>query len=251
VVIIERGVPAPAHLPRGRPPRYHRDLRPSPRLLGLVLATLLAVGSIWAVHQYAEPGQLSDVKLSGERLLHGDACIAIAADLSGSMTHVAQQRRDATATLLPWLHNNLRPGDQVSLVAFTDTAVLVLPPSSVDRLQTPLSSDPNMATGGTAAVPAITLLGEAFDDRGCSAIELLMITDGKFSDTPADVARALAGANITRTHILNPDGDKRAGPLNDAALGGIRVLPLGDTDQQALTYGRIIADLTGQELTRI
>jgi hypothetical protein len=69
-----------------------------------------------------------------------------------------------------------------------------------------------------------------------------MITDGKFGDTPAHLRAVLTNSRVTQTHILNPNGAKRAIPLDDPALAEIRVLPLGDANPQAITFGHIIAE---------
>jgi Mg-chelatase subunit ChlD len=249
-MIIYGGIPAPTRPRRGREPRYHRDVRTVPWLLALLAALLVLVGTFLGRQHDTEALQLSDAKLSGERLQAGKLCIAVAADLSGSMAGVAQQRRDAIAALLPWLRDNLRPGDQVALAAFTSTAVLVLPPIGVDHLSASPPDDPSLPGGGTRAVPAIAVLGQAFHNRGCALIELIMITDGRFGDNPTKFRAALTQAQISRTHILNPNGRVRPMQLRHPGLADVEVLPLGDSNAQAITFARIIAELTGQNLTR-
>lgn len=229
-----------------RPPRWARDFRP---LLPVLL--LLAVAAVgWGAWGASVPSSLDQTTLGGQRLLTGRACIAIAADLSGSMSDFAVQRQQATEILVPWLRRNLRGDDQVAMVAFTDQGELLMPATAVAELPPIAPVEPALPGQSTEAVPALDLLDVTLDDEGCSATALLMISDGLLGDRPSDLAGALSRAGITRTYLINPNGSGRPAELSDPRLSGIRVVALGDADQQALTYGRAVADLTGQELRR-
>ena len=82
------------------------------------------------------------------------------------------------------------------------------------------------------------------------AVELLAISDGVFSDDPRALGDTLKSAEVTRMHVLNPNGDVRPFPLDQAPLASVDVRALGDTDRMSLSFGEAIAVLTGQRLAK-
>lgn len=242
-----RDVALPGRPGRGRPPGYRRDLRIPAVLLIILLSVPLL---IWMLVHAAEPERLIETRLAGPRLLAGRACVVVAADLSGSMAAVTPQRHAAVAALIPWLKTNLRADDLVMLVNFTDDATVALPATQVDRLPTVAPAESPVGGGGTVLEPAVAIVGDALADRRCGAVELLAISDGVFSDDPRALGDTLKSAEVTRMHVLNPNGDVRPFPLDQAPLASVDVRALGDTDRMSLSFGEAIAVLTGQRLAK-
>jgi hypothetical protein len=245
VVTLLRDVALPGRPGRGCPPGYRQDLRiPAVLLIALLSVPLL----VYVLVHAGEPWRLSETRLAGPRLLTGRACVIVAADLSGSMAAVTPLRQAAVAALLPWLKINLRADDLVMLVNFTDDATVALPATQVDRLPTVPPAESPVGGRGTVFGPAVAIVGDALADRRCGAVELLAISDGVFSDDPRALGDTLKAAGVTRMHVLNPNGDVRPFPLNQAPLASVDVRALGDTNRMSLSFGEAIAALTGQRL---
>jgi len=248
---IVRDVPL-ADVPKpARPPRFGRDLRVPVLPILLALALLTALGLF--LPRLLAPSTLAESVLEGRRTLAGRACVAIASDISGSMANLAGRRNTAVRALLPWLGKNLQADDQIALASFTDNAAFQLAPVAAADVPGTVAPEPVLDGNGTAATPAVQLLGDAFADKGCAATQLIIISDGRLNaDIPADLRDAFVQARITRVHLLNPTRPQRPPELAAPELAAIAVVPIrrSDEDTLALIYGHLIADLTGQHLRR-
>lgn len=244
-----RGLPL-----RPLPTRRRRVGRPGdlPLPLWPLLLVAALVASVAAWNALRSPDRLADTQLSGPRTLNGPACVAVAADVSGSMSSIVRERQEATAALWPWLRDNLGPQDMVALAVFADDAVVTGPAVSAGSLPTRPPAEVAPGSGGTTARTAVDALGAEFSGAGCAALGLIVISDGEFGDPPPDLAAGLSEAAVTRTWVLNPHGGGRPQPLQDPLLAGLQVVDIqaSNADELGLAYGQLIAELTGQDLTR-
>lgn len=240
------GMPRGGGIPTITPPGPVAPGR-RPRLwwLALLLIPLLALLGWW----WTNPGSLDETALVGAR---GPGCVrlVIAADVSGSMTKLAKPRDEAITKLLAWAPANLRPDDEIALVTFGTDSAIVIPPTRVDA--PPVRTDIAVPAGSTNLAPLVNAIDSLPPTRCRTA--LLLIGDGQFGDLPGDEATAtaqLAGARVDTLDFLVPgrtDIPKQWKTIYPSAPP--QFFDGNNPDETALTFGRRLAHLTGQQLTR-
>jgi hypothetical protein len=232
----------------GRKPEPDRHLV-TPSRLGLIGIALLALAGLLAAFLLTH-FSFADSQLTGAR---GPACVrlVIAADVSGSMTKLAQPRDAAVAQLLIWAPKNLRADDEMAVVVFAGSAVTTVPPAPIGSTQQQSEGAPDPFD--TRLQPLLLTIGQ-FPRTRCRTT-LLLISDAQFSDLPADPNTAnqqMAEASVDRVDLLvpgsidvNPDWSSLYLAAPPDRFDG------NDPDETALAIARHIAASTGQKLTSV
>ncbi|MGY1742790.1 MULTISPECIES: hypothetical protein [unclassified Blastococcus] len=250
------GVPAVRRVPVRRAAGVHRDRRlPGwlvPLLLALAgLAVLLATWDGPTSGPSDDPERLDQADLAGGRQLAGRACVVLASDVSSSMRAHADERTAALGDLIEFSRRALRPDDLVLVVTYDGAMAVALPPTAVRDLPDDDVPEPVPGVDGTVLVRVVEGVSSLLESEDCAATGLASVTDGEFQDDAAALDRALGTAALQRVHLLVPGGTGRPGPTGDDRLAEIEVehFEPGDAAELGLDYGRLIAGLTGQELS--
>jgi len=248
------GVPTVRTVPTRRAPRIRRDHKVSGWLVAILLAGLALTALVLAaaaLHRRA-PGRLDQAELSGTRLLPGRACVVLASDVSGSMQQFAATRQAAMHDLMDFSRRSLRPDDVVVVVSYDGSAGVALGPTLVRDLPHTAVAEPIPGGDGTALIPAVGKVASLLVPYHCGATGLASVTDGLLQDDPAALDHALGQAALQRVHLLIPGGQGRPGPTGDKALSEVVIdhFDPGDGAQLGLDYGHLLAELTGQSLSR-
>jgi hypothetical protein len=252
-VSTQYGVPQAGVPPRALAPRVHSDRRIPGWVILLALAAAAGIAlNVGAALADRQPGSLRQAALTGERRLHGKACIVLAPDVSGSMSEHATTRRLAVQDLMTFSRRSLALNDVLMVVAFDNTVEIALAPTNIASLPAASPAEPALHGTGTEFEPAVRTLAESLRAQDCAAVGLASVTDGEFEDDPRRLRDALAAAGLTRVQLLVPGGKGRPGPTGASELLSVDVNHFrpGDSAQLGLKYGRLIADLTGQKLAR-
>jgi len=241
------------------PTRSNPTTRPaSPWRVGRILAALAALALLVGLgylgwHRFTTPTSLSGYALTGAR---GPACqrIIVANDVSGSMGAFSDARRRALADLLGWAPANLRPTDEIGVLDFAGNALWSLPPTSVTSRPTPGQVDESKLMANTFVQPVFDAVAELPASPCRTSVWLL--SDAQFGDYPASevAARdALAAARIDQVQLLVPSGDIDVAQMWETTYPYAAAVTFDGTnpDETALTYGTVLARLTGQELTPV
>ncbi|MFG1927929.1 VWA domain-containing protein [Cryptosporangium sp. NPDC048952] len=243
-------------------PRFGRSPRlggPSRRPFWALAALLLLVPLLWLLftscQRQEDPapvaGALGDYALEGKR---GPECLRLTllVDSSGSMQDYAGARDAALARLVPWLANNLRDTDELSILDFAETATVRLPPTTAGSAGAPAAT--GVADGGgTLLEPALAQV-DGFRTTQCETA-LLLLSDAQVTDLPTseqDARTLLRQHRISDVKLLVPGQDI---DVPDTWLTAFpdaqpRKFDGYDPDATAVAIGRTVAELTGQKLTR-
>jgi hypothetical protein len=237
-------------------PRWLRRLLLA--LLGLLLLLLMLV----ACHEERKPETLSRSELTGARLTTGPICLEEAVDVSGSMLAYTAQREQAERELFAFAKRELEPTDSLTTAFFSGSAQVTLPPTSLQALTAP-APPPGPLADDTLLVPAVAELVKSrlVTPQPCASRALVMITDGVVSDVPAELEAVLNAASYTRIYAVSPINGR--GSLSGGLLDAITVYEfhgggaagrlasvLDDARPLDVVFGDILADLTGQHLTK-
>lgn len=239
-------------------------LVPAPRTVARQLAAVigliavLALGGCWLVslpEPVDQPDTLESYVLEGPR---SPACLrmVIGTDVSGSMSDYAAARDSALAQLQHWatLPQTLRADDEMTVVDFARTALTRFPP-------TPAASSPSRPAAPVEDGHDTLLLPMLEQTRGFSAatgceVVLLLLSDAQIADlpaTPAEGRKLMREFGIHDIQLLVP-GEKIDVPDTWAQAypdaPPIRFDGL-DPDETALTIGRTVGALTGQNFEPI
>ena len=216
-----------------------------------VLAAALVVPLLWWALPSADGGGLSDRRLVGPR---GPACLrlAVAVDLSGSMTGYDAARDQALSQLVAWASDgNLRPDDEITVVDFAADAALRVPVTPVTSVG---------AAAPPVAVPdgRFTNLGPVLDvlatqPAGPCDHALLLLSDAQLADLPSGEAHGrtvLAAHDLHDVVLLVPGDDIDVPPAWTTAFPSAPPVRFDghDADETALAIGAAVARLTGQNL---
>jgi hypothetical protein len=235
-------------------------------LLGLLVLLLLLLALV-ACREERKPESLSRSTLTGARLTTGPICLEEAVDVSGSMTQYATERQRAERELFAFAKRVLQPTDRFSQAFFAGSAMVALPPTSLQSLATPASGSGALDDGTLLAPAVVSLVAARGADSGsCAARALVLISDGEIFDEQDVIGAVLQMANYTRIYAVAPAGAVGAGRgnLHGGLLDSITVYGfheggavgrvasvLGDARPLDVIFGDILADLTGQHLTKI
>lgn len=232
-----------------------RRRRMSWRRLAGPLCVLVAVPALVAAVASGPSETVSDLGLYGTR---GPVCerFVLVVDQSGSMQDIAAARDAALAELLGWLPRNLRRTDELAVVDFAASSAARLAPTRVGDLApgAVAGAVPVEQGSQTLFVPA----AQAVASMGATEcdVNLLLLSDGRFGDSPADPEqgrRLLLDNGVHDLHLLVPSEDgSDPGPEWGTAFPN--VVPLwfdGDDPQDsALAVAEAVAAGTGQVLVR-
>lgn len=217
----------------------------------LLLTALVAVAlAVPAWEASSAPNSLDEVVLVGDR---GPGCIrlVVASDQSGSMTGFAVPREQALAQFLKWAPTNLRPDDEITVLAFTDHVETVLKPVSVTAHPTAGS----LAIDGqdTLFAPVISAISQ-LPATDCSTA-LLLLSDGVMSDLNDDPETARAqvrAAGVNELFLLVPGDDIGVAPEWAQTYPYAAPVRFDGTDptETGLVFGRTLSTLTGQNLEK-
>ena len=246
---------------RARPPwvmpRWMR------RALLALLALLLLLLALVACHEDRKPESLSTSTLTGTRLTTGPICLEEAVDVSHSMVQYTAQRERAERELFTFAKRELKPTDRLTTVFFAGTAQVTLPPTSLQSLTAP-APRPGPLKDGTLLTPAVAglVMSRLASPEPCASRALVMITDGEIYDPAADLDKVLNAAAYTRIYAIAPSGKDR-GFLYGGQLDSVTVYNfhgggtagrfdslVHDARPLDVIFGDILADLTGQQLTK-
>ncbi|MEV0663682.1 vWA domain-containing protein [Actinomadura luteofluorescens] len=251
-------LPAGDALPRRdvlRPaPRYERRRRALGLLAAMLCAALLLVCLLlWSDDD--DPKDLHSSTLAGVRRTHGPVCLDLAVDYSGSMRSKAATRDAALAELQSFIQRNLRPEDVLASVAFTDSALLTLPPTQKSRLTGSAVSSGGPPDGsGTELEPALESLQRAYRQSRieCAAHALIVVTDVELADPPSALAARFTEMRLQRVYWAIPGRGDGSSPGIAGAPALRSVIARGFKDARGLSllYGRALALLTGQRLVK-
>ncbi|GAA3934356.1 VWA domain-containing protein [Actinoplanes auranticolor] len=232
------------------------------RLLLVLLCLLLLLLALVACHEEQKPETLSGSTLTGARLTTGPICLEEAVDVSGSMLEYTAQRERAERELFAFAKRELQPTDSLATAFFAGSAQVTLPPTGLQSLTTP-APPPGQLKDDTFLVPAVVELVKArlTNPQPCASRALVMITDGVVSDIPAELETVLNAASYTRIYAVSPTSGR--GALSGGLLDSVSVYEfhgggtsgriasvLNDARPLDVIFGDILADLTGQRLTK-
>jgi|GEM_PF-6242194 len=185
-------------------------------LARLVLAALLLLPlALYGYSRHhrgaAQPSTVSEVRLVGPR---GPARLGVDVllDVSGSFAGYASIRREALADIMSWSGSNLRPDDELTVIAFYDHAVVQLPTTRV------------------ADLPGVGGLADVILDDDKTAIQPALRLTGR------SVHRAIRQTVVVVTDTLVVDADRAAIDTEMRRLGAdtmTLIVPQG---------GQVIAD---------
>jgi hypothetical protein len=236
------------------------------RLLLVLLALLLLLLALIACDEERKPESLAGSTLTGARLTAGPVCIEEAVDVSGSMVQYTAQREQAERELFAFAKRVLEPTDRLTTAFFAGSAQVTLPPTSMRSLTAP-APYPGQLADNTFLTPAVVeLVKSRFSNpEPCASRALVMITDGEISDETTAIDTALRAADYTRIYAVAPAGATGTGrgTLNGGLLDSVTVYGFhdggtsgrvasvfGDARPLDVIFGDILADLTGQHLTK-
>jgi hypothetical protein len=232
------------------------------RLLLVLLGLLLLLLALVACHEERKPETLSGSTLTGARLATGPICLEEAVDVSGSMLKYTAQREQAERELFDFAKRELQPTDSLATAFFAGSAQVTLPPTGLQSLSIPAPS-PGPLKDDTFLVPAVVELMKSrlINPQPCASRALVMITDGVVRDIPAKLETVLNAASYTRIYAVSPTRGRGAfsGGLLDSVTvyefhgggtSGRIASVLNDARPLDVIFGDILADLTGQRLTK-
>jgi Mg-chelatase subunit ChlD len=224
----------------------------APWWAALVAAALLA-GIGWATWMVThQPQQITDVVLTGHRA-PVPLDVVLLLDESGSFAAYEAIRTEAITQLTEWAPANLRPDDTITVIAFTDTAVVRMPTMTVGALTSQQAelSYAESPGGGPSILPALQLATEITANRG-SPRTVIAITDTLVSDansnTSAELAAQLNAATMT---TITPSGSEITRDWHDAFPWEHRVDADADSaGSTSLAIANALAHATGQSVER-
>lgn len=220
------------------------------RWLALLALPLLAIPLLLLAWWWFSPGRLDETTLVGAR---GPSClrVVLAADVSGSMAHLAGPRDRAVDELLSWAQFNLRADDELALISFAGDASLDIPPTRIGDKAA--RSGSTVGDGGTRLAPVLSAVESLVSSRCRTA--LLLMGDGQFEDLPSDERTGreqLAAAGVDTFLFLVPGATDTPAQWGEQYPYAPPVSFDGSNpDATAMAFGRQLAILTGQHLQRL
>lgn len=209
-------------------------------------------------------GSLEDARLVGvctRRRIR----LVIASDLSGSMGRFTRARDIALDRLIRWVPGNLRLDDEVALLVFGSYAIVHTEPTTIRSFREKLTSQResrSLTSTGTveSGIADATSLSPLIDVvKGLASprqrIALILLSDGLFGDFPDDhaAARSIFGnAGVGQLFLIRPSESGLEQGEVDPWISLCSSPPMiadgGDPDATALSFGHVLATITGQRL---
>lgn len=219
-------------------------------LVPLVLAALVA-GSLAAWDLAHRPADIGDVALVGPRS-PAALDVVLLLDESGSFTEYADVRAEAITQLADWAPQNLRADDTITIIAFADTAVTRLPPTTVGQIAAGgyALDEVTDAGGGTEILPALSAARGALPSPRVSTV--IAVTDTQVSDLDAGVITGdLAALHAMTASLITPTG-VGVEPEWRKVLGWAKELVAdpGSAGSTSLALAEALAHATGQRVER-
>lgn len=175
-------------------------------------------------------------------------------DVSGSMADFATARDSAIRTFLMWAPTNLRPDDELGVLAFAADAAWARPPAAVKAAIGSLGSAAGVHDGrDTLLAPVLDLVARL--PRSPCDTTLLLFSDAQLSDLPSDEAAGTATLRTSGIHdvaLLVPGKDIAVPAQWQVAYPAAEPSRFDghDTDRTAIAVAEVVARLTGQKLNR-
>ena len=220
-------------------------------VLVLLLAAALLLLAARPAHT-STPTSLQEARLVGVR---GPGCIRLVllADVSGSMAQYTAARTTALGEVLAWVPGNLRPDDELAVIDWAAQPAAAMPVTTVAAITGgPARLDqPTVDPGSTNLTPAVELVGAQPASR-CRTLAAVL-SDGLISDPdPAAMLNTLKQAHVDQVQLLRPSPDL---PTPTTWRHTLPYAPStafngNSPTDTALTFGQLLATLTGQHLTR-
>lgn len=229
-----------------------RNQRRRPRWLLLLLPLALVAVVLPQLLGDDGPGSLAESRLAGAR---GPAPLSVILllDESGSFWRHRRLREHVLAELGRWAPHNLRPDDQVTVVAFGADARTRIAPVSVAAISAHglqyLAGD---VEGGTTSIrPALEEAGRVAP-RGV-VTTVVAITDTIVDDARPGAADALLSALTADTMtVVLPDGAHVAGDWGEMfPWEKVLTADPGSVDETTLALAHALAHATGQDLEEV
>lgn len=216
-------------------------------LVALLVPALLIPLALWLSER--EPRELAEANLVGERspLPLG---VVVLLDVSGSFHGYAEMRQDALDEVMAWAPSNLRDDDMVAVVAFGDTAGVLLPATPVAELSgTPLMTMSDLGSG-TNLQPGLVVAAMTMPDDLVTT--LVVVTDTAVGDlSPGALDDVLRELKVDAVSTIMPDDAAVSAAWQQAfGWGEVFWADSGDSQEIALAVGRSLAHATGQTLEK-
>lgn len=212
----------------------------------------------------SQAGSLESVRLTGSCPRRRIRLI-IASDLSGSMGRFTEARDRALHRLIRWVPGNLRLDDELALLTFGSYTVVNTAPTTIRAFRETLTRESNplplVATGAvspgienaTKFSPLVDAIRRLPSSRQQTA--LMLLSDGLFGDFPSDIndARsALDDAGISQAFLIRPSEcglePGQVDPWTSLCSAPPMIADGADSDVTALSFGKVLAIITGQRL---
>ncbi|WP_203750371.1 VWA domain-containing protein [Cellulomonas chitinilytica] len=235
-----------------REPARLRRTRRVPLWAPLLVVALLAGGGRAAWEVIHRPERITDVALSGARS-PVPLDVVLLLDESGSFAAYESVRAEAITQLTDWAPANLRADDTLTVVAFTDEAVVRMPTTTVGELAArgaPLSAA-RAPGAGTSILPALrTALGNVADTGHPRTV--IAITDTMVGDADPDAAaEAAARLDAITMTTITPSGVAVTPGWRDAFPWAHHVDADADSaGSTSLAIAEALAHATGQRVVR-
>jgi Mg-chelatase subunit ChlD len=219
-----------------------------------VLGVPLAAFALW-VHTRG-PASLAEVQLVGPRGPE-PLNVVLVLDESGSFAEYADVRAQLLDQFVDWSHDNLRPDDTLTVVAFAGDSATRIRTTSVSALPEVVPYDPiGLAADDTLVRPA---LEEAAGVTSAASIDgpvtLVVLTDTIVSDldsqSTSDVDQLVDDLDAFSMTVIVPDGVDVTSQWHESFPWALELeAGLGSSNETALAIGSAMAHATGQRLEK-
>ncbi|MGX5654045.1 hypothetical protein ACWKWC_04665 [Geodermatophilus nigrescens] len=222
------------------------------RVVALVAAVAAAMAGCALLTGGPGPAtDVDEVQLAGARS-PGCVRLLVLSDLSGSMADHAGTRTAALGRILDWAPRNLRPDDELAVIAYAGSADLVLPTTPVADFAGAALPPARLAEPDGTRLDDVVRVVSELPATTCRTT-MLFLSDGVLTEEPlADVDEVLGAAGVASVATVVPQGVE----MPDAWRA---LFPYGTeaevADRQpgrlAVAVAEVLAEATGQEVRRV